>query len=68
MNNQQIIRCLQECATKLNMDLNISKLKEVDIIPRQYEAHEVSEFQRDLVEAANAAGNLKIEKYQKTAT
>ena len=63
MNNQQIIRCLQECATKLKMDLNISNLQAVDMIPRQYEAHEVAEFQRDLIEAANDAGVVLIEKY-----
>lgn len=63
MNNQQIIRCLQECASKLKMDLNISNLQAVDIIPRQYEADEIAEFQRDLVEAANDAGVVLIEKH-----
>lgn len=63
MNNQQIIRCLQECASKLKMDLNISNLQSVDIIPRQYEPHEIAEFQRDLIEAANDAGVVLIEKY-----
>ncbi|WP_436515275.1 peptidase domain-containing ABC transporter [Ekhidna sp. To15] len=63
MNNQQIIRCLQECATKLKMDLNISNLQGVDMIPRQYEADEIAEFQRDLIEAANDAGVVLIEKY-----
>lgn len=63
MNNQQIIRCLQECATKLKMDLNISNLQGVDLIPRQYESHEVAEFQRDLIEAANDAGVVLIEKH-----
>ena len=63
MNNQQIIRCLQECASKLKMDLNISNLKGVDMIPRQYGADEVTEFQRDLIEAANDAGVVLIEKH-----
>ena len=63
MNNQQIIRCLQECAVKLKMDLNISNLQGVDMIPRQYESHEIAEFQRDLIEAANDAGVVLIEKY-----
>ncbi len=63
MNNQQIIRCLQECASKLKMDLNIANLQSVDMIPRQYESHEVAEFQRDLVEAANDAGVVLIEKH-----
>ncbi|NQZ74777.1 MAG: ABC transporter ATP-binding protein [Ekhidna sp.] len=63
MNNQQIIRCLQECTVKLKIDLNISKLKGVDITPRQYESHEVTEFQRDLIEAANDAGIVMIEKH-----
>ena len=62
MNNQQIIRCLQECATKLKLDLNISNLKDVDIISRQYGVDEIAEFQRDLVEAANEAGMVLIEK------
>lgn len=62
MNNQQIIRCLQECALKLKMDLNISNLKGVDMMPRQYESSEVAEFQRDLIEAANDAGVVLIEK------
>ncbi|MEO9485843.1 MAG: ABC transporter ATP-binding protein [Ekhidna sp.] len=68
MNNQQIIRCLQECAIKLKMDLNISNLKNVDMIPRQYEASEIAEFQRDLIEAANDAGVVLIEKYLNKGT
>lgn len=63
MNNQQIIRCLQECASKLKMDLNISNLQSIDMIPRQYESEEIAEFQRDLIEAANDAGVVLIEKY-----
>lgn len=63
MNNQQIIRCLQECATKLKVDLNISKLEKVDIISRLYEDHELHEFQRDLIEAANESGIVLFEKY-----
>lgn len=63
MNNQQIIRCLQECATKLKIDLSISNLEKVDIIPRQYGNEEIFEFQRDLIEAANEAGIVLIEKY-----
>ena len=62
MNNQQIIRCLQECATKLKIDLNISNLKHIDTNTRHYELDEVAEFQRDLVEAANDAGMVLIEK------
>ncbi len=68
MNNQQIIRCLQECASRLKIDLNIAKLKGVDITPRQYEANEIAEFQRDLVEAANDAGIVLIEKFLNKAT
>ena len=63
MNNQQIIRCLQECASRLKIDLNIANLKNVDITPRQYESNEIAEFQRDLVEAANDAGIVLIEKF-----
>jgi len=62
MNNQQIIRCLQECATKLKIDLNISNLKHIDTNTRHYDLDEVAEFQRDLVEAANDAGMVLIEK------
>ncbi len=62
MNNQQIIRCLQECAIKLKIDLNISSLKHIDSNTRHYEIDEVAEFQRDLVEAANDAGMVLIEK------
>lgn len=68
MNNQQIIRCLQECATKLKIDLNISNLKELDITSRQYAEEEITEFQRDLVEAANDAGVVLIEKYLNKST
>ncbi len=68
MNNQQIIRCLQECASKLKVDLNISKLKSVDITPRHYEPEEIAEFQRDLVEAANEAGVVLIEKFLNRTT
>lgn len=62
MNNQQIIRSLQECATKLKIELNISNLKHVDVTTRHYDIDEVAEFQRDLVEAANNAGMVLIEK------
>ena len=62
MNNQQIIRCLQECATKLKIDINISSLKHIDTNTRHYDLDEVAEFQRDLVEAANDAGMVLIEK------
>jgi ABC-type bacteriocin/lantibiotic exporter with double-glycine peptidase domain len=62
MNNQQIIRCLQESATKLKIDLDISKLESVDIISRFYGNNELAEFQRDLVEAGNESGIVFIEK------
>ncbi|MEM6831726.1 MAG: ABC transporter ATP-binding protein, partial [Bacteroidota bacterium] len=62
MNNQQIIRCLQECAAKLDIDLDISKLESVDIIARQYDQGEFEEFKRDLVEAGNDSGIVFIEK------
>ncbi|MEM6737063.1 MAG: ABC transporter ATP-binding protein [Bacteroidota bacterium] len=62
MNNQQIIRCLHECATKLKIDLNISNLKHIDVTSRNYNINEVAEFQRDLMEAANSAGMVLIEK------
>lgn len=62
MNNQQIIRCLQESATKLKIDLDISRLESVDIISRFYDKHELAEFQRDLVEAGNESGIVFIEK------
>ncbi|MEQ9467728.1 MAG: ABC transporter ATP-binding protein [Ekhidna sp.] len=68
MNNQQIIRCLQECATKLDIDLNISQLERVDIISRFYSNDELAEFQRDLVEAGNESGIVLIEKYMKRST
>ncbi|GAB4234986.1 MAG: ATP-binding cassette domain-containing protein [Ekhidna sp.] len=68
MNNQQIIRCLQECASRLNVDLNISKLENVDIISRFYENEELAEFQRDLIEAANESGIVLLEKYMKGET
>ena len=68
MNNQQIIRCLQECATRLDIDLNISKLERVDIISRFYDNDELPEFQRDLVEAGNESKIVLIEKYMKCDT
>ncbi len=68
MNNQQIIRCLQECATKLKVDLNMSNIKEVDIISRQYENEEIVEFQRDLIEAANDVGIVLFEKHLNAPT
>lgn len=63
MNNQQIIRCLHECATKLETDLDISKLESVDIISRTYGKEEFLEFKRDLMEAGNDSGVVFIEKY-----
>ncbi|MEM6642867.1 MAG: ABC transporter ATP-binding protein [Bacteroidota bacterium] len=62
MNNQQIIRCLQECASKLKLDLNIARFQHIDSTSRHYEVEEVSEFQRDLIEAANEAGMVLVEK------
>ena len=44
MNNEQIIRCLQECANKLDVNLDISKLKSVDTISRSYTDDEFDEF------------------------
>lgn len=63
MNNQQIISCLHECATRLQVDLDISKLESVDIISRFYEKEEFAEFRRDLIEAGNDSGVVFIEKY-----
>lgn len=68
MNNQQIIRCLQECSTKLNVDLDISQLESLDIISRFYDSNEISEFQRDLVEAANESGIVFVEKFMRHDT
>ncbi|WP_425390394.1 peptidase domain-containing ABC transporter [Ekhidna sp.] len=68
MTNQQIIRCLQECSAKLDIDLNISKLERVDIISRSYDDDELSEFQRDLIEAGNESGIVLFEKYMKRDT
>lgn len=59
---------MQECATKLNIDLNISQLERVDIISRYYANDELEEFQRDLIEAANESGIVLIEKYMKKDT
>ncbi|MFK7954034.1 MAG: peptidase domain-containing ABC transporter [Ekhidna sp.] len=46
----------------------MSKIKEVDIISRQYESEEIVEFQRDLIEAANDVGIVLFEKHLNAPT
>ncbi len=65
MNNQQIIRTLQETADLLKMDLSSESFQSLDKYQRDYPNEELNEFIRDLVEAGNDANLIMLEKHLK---
>lgn len=55
LNTDQIIRIIQESSLLLKADLGGEVIQSLDINNRQYEGNELTEFKRDLTEAANKA-------------
>ncbi len=62
MNNQQIIRTLQESANFIGVDLVSETFAELDRFHRDYPNDELIEFIRDLVESGNDAKLILLEK------
>ena len=65
MDNKQIIRTLQEAADLLEMNLASESFQSLDKFQRDYSNEELNEFTRDLVEAANDANLIMLEKHLK---
>lgn len=55
LNTDQIIRIIQESSLLLKADLSGEVIQSLDLNVRQYEGHELTEFKRDLTEAAYKA-------------
>lgn len=53
LSNDQIVRCLREVAFKLNHDYSSEDLRAVEANQRTYSEIDLSEFNRDLIEAGN---------------
>lgn len=62
MNNQQIIRTLQESANFIGINLSSETFAEIDRFQRDYTNDELIEFIRDLVESGNDAKLILLEK------
>ncbi|MFT6866610.1 MAG: ABC-type bacteriocin/lantibiotic exporter with double-glycine peptidase domain [Cyclobacteriaceae bacterium] len=62
MNNQQIIRTLQESANFIDINLASETFAELDRFNREYPNDELIEFIRDLVETGNDAKLILLEK------
>ena len=65
MDNKQIIRTLQEAADLLQMNLASESFRSLDKFQRDYSNEELTEFTRDLIEAANDANLIMLEKHLK---
>lgn len=61
MNSNQIIQTIRESAYLLDQDFDGLTLSEIDSSPREYDKDEISEFRRDLIEAANKQRIIFIE-------
>ena len=61
MNSNQIIQTIRESAYLLQQDFDGHTLSELDSSPREYDKDEISEFRRDLTEAANKQRIIFIE-------
>ena len=61
MNSNQIIQTIRESAYLLSQDFDGLTLSELDSSPREYDKDEISEFRRDLIEAANKQRIIFIE-------
>ncbi len=65
MNNQQLIRTIQECADLLKLELESDTIAELEKFDRKYENEELTEFIRDLVESGTNSGMIMLEKHLK---
>ncbi|MFY0606368.1 MAG: ABC transporter ATP-binding protein [Cyclobacteriaceae bacterium] len=63
MNNRQIKDTIHECADLLSIEISSEVLSSIDSVDRLYENEEIFEFIRDLVESANEAGMIMLEKH-----
>lgn len=63
MNNRQIKDTIHECADILKIELSSEVLSAIDAVDRDYKNEEIFEFIRDLVESANDAGMIMLEKH-----
>ena len=63
MNNQQIIRTIQECAEILNLDLESDIIAGLERFERKYGQEELTEYIRDLIEAGTSSGMILLEKH-----
>ncbi|MEQ8424433.1 MAG: ATP-binding cassette domain-containing protein, partial [Cyclobacteriaceae bacterium] len=61
LNTDQILRILQESALLFNHEVNMSDLRGRELSNRQYEADELYEFKRDLIETGNSIKILLLE-------
>ncbi len=63
MNNNQIIKIIQECATLLKVDLDSESYTGENDFLREYDNQELTEFIRDLVESSSNSGMIMLEKH-----
>ena len=61
MNSHQIIQIIRDSANLLNQDFDGLVLSEIDSSPRTYGREDLSEFNRDLIEAANKQRIIYLE-------
>jgi ABC-type bacteriocin/lantibiotic exporter with double-glycine peptidase domain len=61
LTNDQLVRTLREASLLLNHDFNAMDLHFVEANKRSYSNHEIIEFKRDLVEAANKVRLMLLE-------
>jgi ABC-type bacteriocin/lantibiotic exporter with double-glycine peptidase domain len=61
MNSNQIIRIIRDSTGLLSQDFDGSVLSEIDATTRTYDKDEISEFNRDLTEAANKLRVIYLE-------
>lgn len=63
MNNKQIIQVIQECTDKLRLEMDSKVAESLERHFRSYQASELTEFVRDMVEAGTEAGIVFLEKH-----
>ncbi len=61
LNTDQILRILQEAALLYNHEVSIGDLHKREMSPREYDADELEEFKRDLLETGNHIKILLLE-------
>ncbi|HRX01246.1 MAG TPA: hypothetical protein P5280_17255, partial [Cyclobacteriaceae bacterium] len=61
LSTDQLLRILQEAALLLKHDIGVAELRGRDLSNREYNADELDEFKRDLVETGNNVRILMLE-------